>query len=194
MESDTPQGKPGTLTSSPPAASEGAGDPVDAAVSHRNCPVPLSVLDLTVVGEGGDPAEALRHTAALAQAAEHWDYRRFWLAEHHSFPASASPAPPVILSHLADISSTIRLGSDGVMLTNHGPLVVAEQFGVLNAFHPKRVDLGVGRSPGGLPRVVLSQPRAGIAGNRAVPRRFSSVQRARRPLRDGLGVRRLRTH
>lgn len=115
--------------------------------------IPLSVLDLTVVGENGDPAAALRQTASLAQAVESWGYRRFWVAEHHSFPASGSPAPAVLLAFLADRTRTIRLGSGGVMLTNHAPLVVAEQFGVLNAFHPGRIDLGVGRNPGGLPAV-----------------------------------------
>ncbi|SEN74046.1 LLM class flavin-dependent oxidoreductase [Actinacidiphila rubida] len=115
--------------------------------------IPLSVLDLTVMGEGSDPAAALRQTASLALAAERWGYRRFWVAEHHSFPASASPAPAVLLAHLARLTGTIRLGSGGVMLTNHAPLVVAEQFGVLNAFHPGRIDLGVGRNPGGLPAV-----------------------------------------
>jgi luciferase family oxidoreductase group 1 len=116
-------------------------------------PAPLSVLDLTVVGEGGDATAALRQTTALAQAAERWGYRRFWVAEHHSFPASGSPAPAVLLAHLGNATTTIRLGSGGVMLTNHAPLVVAEQFGVLNAFHRGRIDLGVGRNPGGLPAV-----------------------------------------
>lgn len=125
--------------------------------------VPLSVLDLSVVGEGGDPAAALRETASLAQATEAWGYRRFWIAEHHSFPASASPAPAVLLALLANLTSTIRLGSGGVMLTNHPPLVVAEQFGVLNAFHPGRFDLGVGRNPGGLPAVGQALRRGGDA-------------------------------
>ncbi|GHB11150.1 hypothetical protein GCM10010330_76390 [Streptomyces tendae] len=123
-------------------------------------PAPLSVLDLTVVGEGTEPAVALRQTTALAQAAEHWGYRRFWVAEHHSFPASGSPAPAVLLAHLAGATSTIRLGSGGVMLTNHAPLVVAEQFGVLNALNPGRIDLGVGRNPGGLPAVAQALRRA----------------------------------
>jgi len=124
-------------------------------------PAPLSVLDLTVVGEGTEPAVALRQTTALAQAAERWGYRRFWVAEHHSFPASGSPAPAVLLAHLGSATSTIRLGSGGVMLTNHVPLVVAEQFGVLNALHPGRIDLGVGRNPGGLPAVAQALRRAG---------------------------------
>lgn len=130
-------------------------------MEHGSSPVPLSVLDLTVVGEGAGPAAALRQTTALAQAAERWGYHRFWVAEHHSFPASGSPAPAVLLAHLGNATSTIRLGSGGVMLTNHAPLVVAEQFGVLNAFHPGRVDLGVGRNAGGLPAVARALRRDG---------------------------------
>lgn len=124
-------------------------------------PAPLSVLDLTVVGEGTEPTVALRRTTTLAQAAERWGYRRFWVAEHHSFPASGSPAPAVLLAHLGAATHTIRLGSGGVMLTNHPPLVVAEQFGVLDALHPGRIDLGVGRNPGGLPAVAQALRRAG---------------------------------
>jgi luciferase family oxidoreductase group 1 len=104
---------------------------------------------------------ALEQTTALAQAAEQQGFHRFWVAEHHSFPASGSPAPAVLLSHLGNVTSTIRLGSGGVMLTNHAPLVVAEQFGVLNAFHPGRIDLGVGRNPGGLPTVARALRREG---------------------------------
>lgn len=129
--------------------------------SSGSSPAPLSVLDLTVVGEGTEPAVALRQTTALAQATERWGYRRFWVAEHHSFPASGSPAPAVLLAHLGSATSTIRLGSGGVMLTNHVPLVVAEQFGVLNALNPGRIDLGVGRNPGGLPAVAQALRRAG---------------------------------
>jgi luciferase family oxidoreductase group 1 len=134
---------------------------VAAARPHGSAPAPLSVLDLSVVGEGTGAAEALAHTTALAQAAERWGYRRFWVAEHHSFPASASPAPAVLLAHLAGVTSGIRLGSGGVMLTNHAPLVVAEQFGVLNALHPGRIDLGLGRNPGGLPSVAQALRRSG---------------------------------
>jgi luciferase family oxidoreductase group 1 len=130
-------------------------------MNHGSSPAPLSVLDLTVVGEGGSGATALRETVALARAAERWGYRRFWVAEHHSFPASGSPAPAVLLAHLGNATSTIRLGSGGVMLTNHAPLVVAEQFGVLNAFHPGRIDLGVGRNAGGLPAVAQALRRDG---------------------------------
>jgi luciferase family oxidoreductase group 1 len=113
----------------------------------------LSVLDLVGVGEGVDPATALRKTAELARAAEAWGYQRYWVAEHHSYPASATSAPAVLLAHLGSVTERIRLGSGGVMLTNHAPLVVAEQFGVLNALFPGRIDLGLGRAPGGLPAI-----------------------------------------
>jgi luciferase family oxidoreductase group 1 len=131
-------------------------------MKHGSSPAPLSVLDLTVVGEGSSGRAALDVTAAMAQAAEHLGYRRFWVAEHHSFPASGSPAPAVLLAHLGSVTRTIRLGSGGVMLTNHAPLVVAEQFGVLDAFHPGRIDLGVGRNAGGLPAVAQALRRAGV--------------------------------
>ncbi|MEU5670268.1 LLM class flavin-dependent oxidoreductase [Micromonospora sp. NPDC047753] len=128
---------------------------------HGTSPAPLSILDLVIRGTGSQPADALHQTRILAQAAERWGYRRFWVAEHHSFPASSSPAPAVLLAHLGAATRFIRLGSGGVMLTNHAPLIVAEQFGVLNAFHPGRIDLGVGRSPGGLPSVMQALRRSG---------------------------------
>jgi luciferase family oxidoreductase group 1 len=110
--------------------------------------VPLSVLDLAPVGEGSDPAHALRQSLVLAAEAERWGYRRYWVAEHHNMPGIASSAPAVLLAHAAGVTSTIRLGSGGVMLPNHASLVVAEQFGMLEALHPGRIDLGIGRAPG----------------------------------------------
>jgi luciferase family oxidoreductase group 1 len=108
----------------------------------------LSVLDLALVGAGSTPAQALRNSTALVQHAERLGYRRHWVAEHHNMPGIASSSPPVLLAHLAAATSTIRVGSGGVMLPNHSPLVVAEQFGTLEALHPGRVDLGIGRAPG----------------------------------------------
>jgi luciferase family oxidoreductase group 1 len=110
--------------------------------------VPLSVLDLAPVAAGTSAGQALRQTTALAERAEELGYRRFWVAEHHNMPAIASSAPAVLLAHLAASTTTIRIGSGGVMLANHAPLVVAEQFGTLEALHPGRVDLGIGRAPG----------------------------------------------
>ncbi|HEY3842722.1 MAG TPA: LLM class flavin-dependent oxidoreductase [Acidimicrobiales bacterium] len=110
--------------------------------------IPLSVLDLATVATGSNPAQALAETTRLARAAEDLGYRRLWVAEHHGMPAVASSAPAVLIAHLANATSTIRVGSGGVMLPNHAPLVVAEQFGTLEALHPGRIDLGLGRAPG----------------------------------------------
>jgi luciferase family oxidoreductase group 1 len=108
----------------------------------------LSVLDLASVYEGMSHGEALRQTIATAQEAERLGYRRFWVAEHHGMPAIASSAPPVLIGAIAAATSTIRVGSGGVMLPNHSSLVVAEQFGTLAALHGDRIDLGLGRAPG----------------------------------------------
>jgi len=109
---------------------------------------PLSVLDLAVVPTGGTSGQALRDSVALAQRVERLGYRRFWVAEHHGMPGVASASPPVLLAAVAGATETIRVGSGGVMLPNHAPLVVAEQFGTLEALHPGRIDLGLGRAPG----------------------------------------------
>jgi luciferase family oxidoreductase group 1 len=110
--------------------------------------VPLSVLDLSPVAAGTTAGQALRQTTELARRTEELGYQRFWVAEHHNMPAIASSAPAVLIAHLAAATSTIRVGSGGVMLPNHAPLVVAEQFGTLEALHPGRIDLGIGRAPG----------------------------------------------
>jgi luciferase family oxidoreductase group 1 len=110
--------------------------------------IPLSVLDLASVGTGSTPAQALTDTIRTATEVERLGYHRIWVAEHHGMPAVASSAPAVLIAHLADATSTIRVGSGGVMLPNHAPLVIAEQFGTLEALHPGRIDLGLGRAPG----------------------------------------------
>jgi luciferase family oxidoreductase group 1 len=110
--------------------------------------VPLSVLDLSPVAAGTTAGQALRQTTELALRTEELGYRRFWVAEHHNMPAIASSAPAVLIAHLAAATSTIRVGSGGVMLPNHAPLVIAEQFGTLEALYPDRIDLGIGRAPG----------------------------------------------
>ncbi|MEV6601298.1 LLM class flavin-dependent oxidoreductase [Actinoplanes sp. NPDC051346] len=110
--------------------------------------VPLSVLDLATVREGHDSADALRGTTEVARAADELGYQRFWVAEHHNMPAVASTSPPVLIAHLAANTRRIRVGSGGVMLPNHMPFVVAEQFALLEALHPGRIDLGIGRAPG----------------------------------------------
>jgi luciferase family oxidoreductase group 1 len=109
---------------------------------------PISILDLSLITEGGSAAQALRNTRDLAQHAERWGYRRYWVAEHHNMPGIASAATSVVISHVASGTSTMRVGSGGIMLPNHAPLVIAEQFGTLESLYPGRIDLGIGRAPG----------------------------------------------
>ena len=110
--------------------------------------IPLSILDLAPIVEGGSAAESLAHTLELAQHAETWGYRRFWLAEHHNMDGVASSATAVLIGYVAAGTRTIRVGSGGVMLPNHAPLVIAEAFGTLATLYPGRIDLGLGRAPG----------------------------------------------
>ena len=114
----------------------------------RNMRIPLSVLDLAPIVEGSDAAQALRNSLDLAQHAEAWGYRRYWVAEHHNMDGVASSATAVLVGHIAGGTQTIRVGSGGVMLPNHAPLVIAEQFGTLATLYPGRIDLGLGRAPG----------------------------------------------
>ena len=109
---------------------------------------PLSVLDLSPILEGSDAAQSFRNTLALAQHAEQLGYRRFWLAEHHGMPGIASAATSILIGHVAGGTSRIRVGAGGIMLPNHSPLVIAEQFGTLESLYPGRIDLGLGRAPG----------------------------------------------
>src|SRR5271170_1351364 len=110
---------------------------------------PLSILDLAYVRQGGTIADAFRNTLDLSQHAEQWGYKRFWLAEHHNIPGVASAATSVLIGHVGGATKTIRVGSGGIMLPNHAPLVIAEQFGTLEALYPGRIDLGLGRAVGG---------------------------------------------
>src|SRR3954453_17194340 len=110
--------------------------------------VPLSVLDLATVAEGHTSADALRGTIEIAKAADELGYARFWVAEHHHMPAVASTSPPVLMAVLAANTQRIHVGSGGVMLPNHMPFVVAEQFAILEALQPGRIDVGVGGAPG----------------------------------------------
>jgi luciferase family oxidoreductase group 1 len=117
-------------------------------VSREDRVIPFSILDLCPIPEGGTAADAFRHSLDLAQHAEGWGYRRFWLAEHHNMPGIASAATSVVIAHIAEGTKTIRVGSGGVMLPNHSPLIIAEQFGTLATLYPGRIDLGLGRAPG----------------------------------------------
>ncbi len=110
--------------------------------------IPYSMLDLSPIAEGSSAGQAMRNSLDLAQHAEHLGYRRFWLAEHHNMPGIASAATAVLIGYVANGTSTIRVGSGGVMLPNHSPLVIAEQFGTLASLFPGRIDLGLGRAPG----------------------------------------------
>ncbi|MEX3315558.1 LLM class flavin-dependent oxidoreductase [Sulfitobacter sp. PS-8MA] len=127
-----------------------------------------SVLDLAPVPEGADARTAIRNSVALAQLAEAKGYHRFWMAEHHNMPGIASAATSVLLGHVADHTKTIRVGAGGVMLPNHAPLAIAEQFGTLAAIHGDRIDLGLGRAPGG-DQAVMRALRRGMGGGDHFP-------------------------
>ncbi|MSW67399.1 MAG: MsnO8 family LLM class oxidoreductase, partial [Actinobacteria bacterium] len=133
--------------------------------------VPISVLDLASIGEGQSVGEALEATVVLAKSAESLGYNRIWYAEHHNMATIASSATAVLIAHVAANTKSIRLGSGGIMLPNHSPLVIAEQFGTLAALHPGRIDLGLGRAPGSDQttfRALRRDPRASDAFPRDV--------------------------
>jgi luciferase family oxidoreductase group 1 len=136
----------------------------------------LSVLDLSPVGSGSTATRALRNTLELARLADRLGYARYWLAEHHNLPGVASPVPEVMIGHVASETSRIRVGAGGIMLPNHAPLKVAETFRVLEALHPGRIDLGIGRAPGTDPvtAVALRGPRGG-AGAEEFPEQFGEL-------------------
>lgn len=115
---------------------------------HASYGIPFSVLDVAPIIQGGTVADSLRNSRDLAQKAEGWGYNRYWLAEHHNSPSIASSATSVVIGHVAAGTSHIRVGAGGIMLPNHAPLVIAEQFGTLEALFPGRIDLGLGRAPG----------------------------------------------
>jgi luciferase family oxidoreductase group 1 len=139
-------------------------------------PLPLSVLDLTPVPSGSTSAQALRNTIDLARAAEGWGYRRYWLAEHHNTPGLASSSPEVMIGQVATATSRIRVGAGGIMLPNHSALKVAETFRVLEALHPGRIDLGIGRAPGtdGVTAVALRRS-AGALGAEDFPAQLGEL-------------------
>src|SRR5689334_19607361 len=126
--------------------------------------VPLSVLDLSPIVSGGDAAAALRNSVDLARHAEAWGYRRYWLAEHHNMSGIASAATSIVIGHVAGATNTIRVGAGGIMLPNHSPLIIAEQFGTLATLYPGRIDLGIGRAPGTDQRTMYAL-RRNLAGD-----------------------------
>ena len=121
---------------------------------------PFSVLDLAPVPEGFTTSDALRNTLDLAQHAERWGYNRYWLAEHHNMVGIASAATSVVIGHVAGGTKTMRVGAGGIMLPNHSPLVIAEQFGTLESLYPGRIDLGLGRAPGTDQFTARASPRS----------------------------------
>ena len=147
--------------------------------------MPFSVLDLSPIVEGGDAAQALRNTLDLAKHAEQWGYRRYWLAEHHNMPGIASAATAVVIGAVGTVTSTIRVGSGGIMLPNHAPLVVAEQFGTLESLFPGRIDLGVGRAPGTDQTTAAALRRNADVDGDDFPRELTELMAYFRPAQPG---------
>ena len=151
--------------------------------------IPLSVLDLAPIVRGAQASDAFRNTLDLAQHAERWGYRRYWLAEHHNMPGIASAATAVVIGHVAGGTNTIRVGSGGIMLPNHSPLVVAEQFGTLESLFPGRIDLGLGRAPGTDPRTAMALRRNMVDTDDSFPRDVLELQTYFQPARSGQSIR-----
>ncbi|ATR19862.1 Luciferase-like monooxygenase [Roseomonas mucosa] len=147
--------------------------------------VPFTLLDLSPIPQGADAGTALRNTIDLARHAEAWGYRRFWLAEHHNMPGIASAATAVVIGQVAAATSRIRVGAAGIMLPNHAPLVIAEQFGTLAALFPGRVDLGLGRAPGSDMRAARALRRNLDSDPDGFPRDVVELQSYFRPARPG---------
>jgi luciferase family oxidoreductase group 1 len=150
--------------------------------------IPLSVLDLAPILEGSDAAQSFRNSLDLAQHAEEWGYRRFWLAEHHNIPSVASAATSVLIAHIAGGTSTIRVGAGGIMLPNHPPLVIAEQFGTLASLFPGRIDLGLGRAPGSDQVTARALRRSPAAGD-TFPQEVLELMAYFQPAEPGQAVR-----
>jgi luciferase family oxidoreductase group 1 len=149
----------------------------------------FSVLDLSPIVAGGDAATALAHTLDLARHAERWGYHRYWLAEHHNMPGIASAATAIVIGHVAAGTERIRVGAGGIMLPNHAPLVVAEQFGTLESLFPGRIDLGVGRAPGTDPLTMRALRRDLNDDVRVFPENVVELLRYFQPVAPGQRVR-----
>jgi len=151
--------------------------------------IPFSVLDLSPIAEGSTASDALRNSVELAQHAERLGYKRYWLAEHHNMPGIASAATAVVIGHVAGGTKTIRVGSGGIMLPNHSPLVIAEQFGTLASLYPGRIDLGLGRAPGTDPFATRALRRVGTAAADAFPDDVVELQKYLGGIEPGQRVR-----
>jgi luciferase family oxidoreductase group 1 len=150
---------------------------------------PFSVLDLSPIVEGGDAAQSLRNTLNLAQHAERWGFQRYWLAEHHGMAGIASAATAVVMAHVAGGTSHIRVGAGGIMLPNHSPLVIAEQFGTLESLFPGRIDLGLGRAPGSDQATARALRRDLNADPNEFPQDVVELMHYFEPVSDGQRVR-----
>jgi luciferase family oxidoreductase group 1 len=150
--------------------------------------VPLSVLDLAPITEGSDAGQALRNSLDLARHVEGLGYRRYWMAEHHNLPGIASAATAVALAHVGAGTNTIRIGAGGIMLPNHAPLLIAEQFGTLAALHPGRVELGLGRAPGSDQVTARAVRRALLGGAENFPQDVVELMGYFRPAEPGQAV------
>ena len=150
--------------------------------------VPFSVLDLSNIPQGGTAADALHRSRELARHAEQLNYRRFWLAEHHNMPGIASAATALAIAHVAAGTSTIRVGAGGIMLPNHAPLVIAEQFGTLESLYPGRIDLGLGRAPGTDQPTARALRRGGANSAETFPQDVQELQAYFRPAVPGQAV------
>lgn len=151
--------------------------------------IPLSILDLSPIPEGSDAGQALRHSRDLARHADALGYRRFWMAEHHNMPGIASAATAVALAHVAEGTQRIRIGAGGIMLPNHAPLIIAEQFGTLAALYPGRVDLGLGRAPGTDQVAARAMRRNLTSGEDAFPQDVVELLSYFRPAEPGQALR-----
>ncbi|RWK32226.1 LLM class flavin-dependent oxidoreductase [Mesorhizobium sp.] len=149
----------------------------------------LSVLDLSPIVEGSNASQSLANSLDLARHAERLGYRRYWLAEHHNMPGIASAATSVVIAHVAGGTRTIRVGAGGIMLPNHSPLVIAEQFGTLNALHPGRIDLGLGRAPGTDMGTARALRRNVEAGADSFPQDIVELMGYFQPAEDGQRIR-----
>jgi luciferase family oxidoreductase group 1 len=149
--------------------------------------VPLSVLDLSPIAEGSDAGQALRNSLDLARHVERLGYQRFWMAEHHNLPGIASAATAVALAHVAAGTDRIRIGAGGIMLPNHSPLVIAEQFGTLAALHPGRVELGLGRAPGS-DQITAHAMRRNLTGGEEFPQDVVELMAYFKPVQPGQQV------
>jgi luciferase family oxidoreductase group 1 len=151
--------------------------------------IPFSILDLAPIVQGGDAGAALRSSLDLARLGEELGYRRYWLAEHHNMPGIASAATSIVIAHVAGGTSTIRVGAGGIMLPNHAPLVIAEQFGTLDALFPGRIDLGLGRAPGTDPLTARALRRTLTGDVDDFPDDVVELMTYFRPAREGQAVR-----